>query len=112
MSEGERGMTAVAEVIRNRAKSSGKSPLEVVLEHGQFSCLKRTTLEKLYKKFYRKKDYQVALRIAKTCYNFPSKLPNTTKGAMYFDRKRDHPYWLSAVRLTATIGNHNFYVLR
>lgn len=107
--EGERGMTAVAEVIHNRARETGKSPLSVVLKKGEFSSLGRTTPERLYRKFSQKKDYQVALRIAKTCYNAPEKLPNLTKGATYYDHKRNHPWWLSDMNFVACIGNQNFY---
>ena len=109
--EGETGMTAVAEVIRNRANAASKSPLEVVLKKGQFSCLKDTTPEALHAKFHRMKAYPMALRIAKTCYNTPERLPNVTKGATCFDSMRtNRPLWLSDAQPVTTIGNHKFYV--
>jgi hypothetical protein len=108
--EGQRGMTAVAEVIHNRAVEAGKTPLEIVLKRGEFSSLRRTTPERLYQKFCRKRDFQTALAIAKTCYNNPERLPNLTKGATYYDSRRNHPRWLPEVRLVACVGTQNFYV--
>jgi N-acetylmuramoyl-L-alanine amidase len=109
--EGEIGMTAVAEVIRNRANAASKSPLEIVLTKGEFSCLKETTPEALHRKFQRLKTYPLALRIAKTCYNSPEHLPNVTRGATYFDSmKKRRPPWSDDVQHVATIGNHRFYV--
>ena len=112
LGEGEVGMTAVAEVVRNRARDWHKTPLEVVLKRGEFCCLNPTTPENLYRKFSRMKGYATALRIAKTCYNAPAQLPNMTRGAIYYDNKRGRPRWLPSVRLVACIGNHNFYVPR
>jgi cell wall hydrolase len=110
--EGETGMRAVAEVIRNRANAASKSPLEVVLKKGQFSCLKNTTPEALHAKFHRMDTYPMALQIAKTCYNTPEQLPNATKGATFFHHKQNGPPWLDDVLPVATIGNHTFYVIK
>jgi hypothetical protein len=97
--EGEIGMTAVAEVIRNRANAASKSPLQIVLKKGGFSCLKDTTPEALHRKFHRMKTYPMALGIAKTCYNTPEQLPNVTKGATFFDSmKKNRPPWLGDVQ--------------
>ena len=108
--DGEAGMTAVAEVIHNRAIKTARTPLAVVLKKGEFSSLRRTTPEALYQRFCRKRDFQTALRIAKTCYNTPEKLPNLTRGASYFDRRENRPPWLGDVRLVACVGHQNFYV--
>ena len=110
--EGEVGMTAVAEVIRNRAREAGKSPLEIVSKRGEFSCLNGKSPEQLYRKFFRMKTYETALRIARTCYNAPDELPNMTKGATYYDQRRNRPPWIGDVRWVASIGNHEFYVLK
>lgn len=107
--EGEIGMTAVAEVIHNRAVESGKSPLEVVTIPRKFTCLNGTTPEGLYRKFYRLKLYATALNIARKCYNEPSKLPNLTKGATFYDHKNNRPFWAVDMNLVASVGNHNFY---
>lgn len=110
--EGEAGMLAVAEVIRNRARETGRSPLEVVCKRGEFSCLNGKTPEQLWRKFVRARTYAVALRIAKTCYNEPHKLGSLTKGATFYDQKRNRPPWINEVRWVASVGNHHFYVLR
>ena len=108
--EGEIGMTAVAEVIRNRANEASRSPLAIVLKKGEFSCLNETTPEALHRKFQGMKTYAMALRIAKTCYNTPEELPNVTLGATFFHHTQNSPPWLSDVRPMTTIGNHRFYV--
>lgn len=110
--EGEVGLTAVAEVVRNRAVEHDKSPLEVVCQKGAFSCLNGKTPEQLYLQHCRSPLYKTALRIARTVYNSPEKLPGTTRGATFYDRKGATPPWLSAVRLVAIIGQHAFYVER
>jgi spore germination cell wall hydrolase CwlJ-like protein len=108
--EGGIGMTAVAEVIRNRAAKAGKSPLQVVLKPGEFSCLNDSTPAALHQKFYRMKLYPTALRIAKTCYNTPEQLPNLAQGATFFHYRKIRPPWLCDVRPVTNIGNHTFYV--
>jgi len=108
--EGEIGMTAVAEVIRNRATQASRSPFNIVLRKGQFSSLKHTTPEALHRKYSRMKEFPIALRIAKTCYNTPHELPNLTRGATFFDRAEHRPPRLVAMRPVTRIGNHRFYV--
>ena len=41
--EGEIRMTAVAEIIRNRAEEASESPVQIVLKQGAFSCLNEST---------------------------------------------------------------------
>jgi spore germination cell wall hydrolase CwlJ-like protein len=109
--EGEIGMTAVAELIRDRANAASKSPLEIVHKKGEFSCLKDTAPEALHQKFCRMKTYPMALGIAKTCYNTPEQLPNVTKGATFVESmKINRPPWLGDVQFVTPIGNHRFYV--
>ena len=108
--EGEIGMTAVVEVIRNRASEANRSPLAIVLTKGEFSCLNDTTPEALYQRLCRMKTFPMALRIAKTCYNTPELLPNVTQGATFFHQTQSNPPWLTDVRPVTTIGNHRFYV--
>jgi spore germination cell wall hydrolase CwlJ-like protein len=107
---GKIGMTAVAEVIRDRANAASKSPLEIVLKKGEFSCLKDTTPEALHRQFHQMKTYPMALQIAKTCYNTPKQLPNVTKGATFFAHTQNRPPWLGDVQLVTTIGNHRFNI--
>jgi spore germination cell wall hydrolase CwlJ-like protein len=110
--EGEVGMAAVAEVVRNRAVEHGKTPLEVVCKKGAFSCLNGKTPDRLYQQHCRSPLFKAALRIAKTVYMSPEKLPGTTRGATFYDRKGANPPWLSEVRLVAIIGQHAFYVAK
>src|SRR5579864_1398902 len=64
-SDGVPGMTAVAEVVHQRAVEKGRSPLQIVSAHRgrvhAFSCLNRTTLDRLIAKFSPEPDYQKAL---------------------------------------------------
>ncbi len=108
--EGEVGMTAIAEVIHNRAVEHGKTPLEVVCKKGAFSCLNGKTPEKLYWQHCRSPLFNTALRIAKTLYNNPEDLPEIACGATFYDHKAARPPWLSEVRLVTVIGQHAFYV--
>jgi spore germination cell wall hydrolase CwlJ-like protein len=108
--EGEIGLTAVAEVVRNRAVKYGWSPLAVVCRKGAFSSLNGKTPEQLYQEHFRSPLFKTALRIAKTVYNSPEKLPGTTRGATFYDNKDASPPWLSEVQLVAIIGQHAFYV--
>lgn len=110
--EGEVGMTAIAEVVRNRADEHGKSPLAVVCQKGAFSCLNGKSPDRLYREHCHSPLFQTALRIAKTLYNSPEDLPGMTRGATFYDRKEAHPFWLSDVRLVTIIGQHAFYVER
>jgi spore germination cell wall hydrolase CwlJ-like protein len=110
-SEGELGMTAVAEVIRTRADATGTSPLAVISTPKHFSCLNRTSVDKLYKKFAGERDFEVALRIARILYNEPEKLPGLSKGADHFTRADERPVWARGKRPIIAIGNHAFYRL-
>ncbi len=111
-SEGELGMTAVAEVIRNRASGQDKTPLQVVCQKGAFSCLNGKTPEGLYQQHFRSPAFKTALRIAKTLYNAPEQLPDRTRGATFYDIKGATPPWLCDVHLVAVVGNHSFYADR
>lgn len=110
--EGEAGMVAVAEVVRNRAVAHGRSPLQVVCQKRAFSCLNGKTPEQLYQEHCRSPLFKVALRIAKTIYNSPEDLPGTTQGATFYDHRGATPPWLSEVRQVAIIGQHVFYVVK
>lgn len=107
--EGEIGMMAVAEVIRNRADKEGVSPLAIVTRSKQFACLNRTTPKKLIRKFWRTNEWKTALRISRLMYNQPEKLPGITNGATHFDS--GDPYWAQGKKPVAVIGNHKFFIL-
>lgn len=114
-SEGSRGMTAVAEVIHERARRRAKTPLAVVSERNRargiwaFSCLNGVGIERLIQRFERESDFQVALRIAQVAVREPQKLPGITKGATHFTLARERPYWARGHRPVAVLGRHVFY---
>lgn len=114
-SEGVQGMTAVAEVIHQRAAEKSETPLHVVQIHQgkvhAFSCLNGTTLNRLIRKFSAEPDYQKALQIAATACENPQALPGITNSANHFTRKEEKPYWAKGVPPVAIIGHHAFYRL-
>lgn len=106
--EGINGMTAVAEVIRNRAKDSclavGEDCYEaVVMAPDQFSCW--NSIEKL--RTITPEEYQRAAQAWEL-----SRSSNLTKGAKYYHtiNIKKVPSWASRVGWTVNIGNHRFYV--
>lgn len=115
-SEGIRGMTAVADVIYQRAVEKHWTPLHVVSEHRgrvhAFSCVNGTSLNRLIEKFRGKRDYQKALRIAKTVCEKPDQLPRLVRAANHFTLATEHPYWARGKRPVAIVGKHAFYRIK
>lgn len=115
--EGERGMTAVAEVICRRAKLRGTDPLAVITERNRkrgiwaFSCLNGRGVDRLIQRFERQSDFVLALRIARTAVHTPERLPGFSQNATHFTLAREKPYWARGHRPVAVIGNHAFYRL-
>ncbi len=107
--EGEKGMTAVAEVIRNRADLLGVTPLAVVTKRGEFACLRRRTPDQLIERFEKNKAWPVALKIARVTYNEPEKLPGIVKGAKYYHS--GNPSWAKAEKPIVIVGRLKFYDL-
>ena len=111
--EGERGMIAVAEVINQRSKDQGKTPLQVVMHRvgrtPAFSCLNGTTSDKLVQKFKRESAYQTALQVARVACQTPEKLPGLTRRATHFTRTKERPWWAKNQKPVVVIGNHSFY---
>jgi spore germination cell wall hydrolase CwlJ-like protein len=110
--EGEAAMTAVAEVIRRRADDAGRSPLWVVQQPLQFSCLNRVDPRKLIRKYMRHRDFELALRIAQRVYNRPEELAGIARGATHFERVGTRAYWTAGHQPIARIGRLDFYRLR
>ena len=108
--EGEKGMTAVAEVIRRRADLKGVSMLSVI-EPGTFTSLNGTSRDALLKKFHKHSLFETAVRIARRAYNRPEDLDNITRGATHFAHKEVTPWWARGRNPVITIGNHAFYRL-
>lgn len=111
--EGIRGMTAVAEVVRQRAREKNCSALEVISAERRgvhaFSCLNGTSLPQLIQKFSREPDFYRALRIAETTCRNPSALPGLTKEANHYTRVNEQPYWARGRTPVVIIGRHAFY---
>ena len=114
-SEGAQGMTAVAEVIHQRAIEKGRTPLQVVAAHRgrihAFSCLNGTTLNRLIRKFSGERDYQPALQIARTLCRTPDQLPDGTGSANHYTLVAEHPYWTKGKQPVALVGQLAFYKL-
>jgi len=114
-SEGVRGMEAVAEVIGQRAKDKGKTPLQVVTSGTQkyraFSCLNGTTPEKLHRHWSKDANYDEALKIAAVLTRQPERLGSRTKQATHYTQKWEKPYWAKGKKPVAVIGHHAFYRL-
>ncbi len=110
--EGTKGMIAVAEVIRTRADAAHVTGLAIISQKRQFSCLNKTTIRGLLRKFEGKHPkWDEALRISRVMYNTPELLPGYTKGATHFTRKDERPYWARGKKPVVTINNHAFYRL-
>jgi len=110
--EGIVGMTAVGEVIANRARKRQMHPGAVVQEAYQFSPLNRTKPRDLVLRYENMPLYREALRIAITVIQTPSKLPGLTMGADHFeDRTAPTPSWARGRRPVAILGGHRFWLL-
>jgi spore germination cell wall hydrolase CwlJ-like protein len=110
--EGNVGMTAVGEVIANRARKRQKHPGVVVQEAYQFSPLNRTKPHELVSRYEKMPLYRQALRIANTVIQTPAKLPGLTAGADHFDDLRaPTPRWARGRRPVAVVGGHRFWLL-
>lgn len=114
-SEGAAGMTAVAEVIHQRAVEKRQAPLRIISAfRGRihaFSCLNGTTLSRLIWKFDEESDYQKALQLAQVTCQTPARLPGLAKSANHYTRTTERPYWAKGHRPVAIIGRHAFYRL-
>jgi N-acetylmuramoyl-L-alanine amidase len=114
-SDGVPGMTAVAEVIHQRAVEKNQTPLQVLSAHRgkvhAFSCLNGTTPDLLVEKFIGEPAYQQALQLAQWVCEAPAQLPGLVKSANHFTRYDERPYWARGQRPVAIIGQHAFYRL-
>jgi len=115
-SEGVQGMSAVAEVIHQRALEKGWTPLHVVTAHRgrihAFSCLNGTSLDHLIQKFSAQPDYRRALQLAKTVCCDPNRLPGLTRSANHYTRATERPAWAAGRQPVIVIGRHAFYRLK
>jgi len=111
--EGIVGMTAVGEVIANRARKRQIPPSVVVRESYQFSPLNRTKPQALVARYEKMPQYREALRIAGVVIHTPAALPGLTAGADHFEHLRAPiPRWAQGQRPVAVVGGHRFWRLR
>jgi spore germination cell wall hydrolase CwlJ-like protein len=110
--EGIVGMTAVGEVIANRARKRQMSPGLVVREAYQFSPMTRAKPHQLVSRYQKLPLYRQALRIANTVIQTPAALPGLTAGADHFeDIRAPIPRWARGRRPVAVVGGHRFWLL-
>ena len=112
--EGRKGMQAVANVIRNRAKSRNKTPKEIVLQPYQFSVLVEPKIMD--------RNYKSVKKIADELASNIDNLPDIVSGAenyvaqwLYDKIKADSEWtkkndleWVNKLNVVETIGEHVF----
>lgn len=109
--QGSDGMLAVGEVISQRAKLSGRTPLQVVCKRKAFSCLNGRTPDQLVRKQSQQREFAEALRVARLVVDAPQRLPGIAKGATHFTRADERPSWARGVRPVLVLKDHAFYKL-
>jgi spore germination cell wall hydrolase CwlJ-like protein len=109
--QGSNGMLAVGEVISQRAKLSGATPLQVVCKRKAFSCLNGRSPDQLVRKQSKQAGYPEALRVARLVVDAPQRLPGIAKGATHFTRADERPSWARGVRPVLVLKDHAFYKL-
>jgi spore germination cell wall hydrolase CwlJ-like protein len=117
-SEGPLGMTAVANVIENRAKSNPRAVYGVVKRPYAFSSMNSATTGKTGRRGFadhvrrasRDPEWRNALKIVDRLYN--GTLTDLTGGATHFSLKGEYVAWMKDMRVTAIIGSHRFFAER
>jgi N-acetylmuramoyl-L-alanine amidase len=110
--EGVIGMTAVGEVIANRARKRHMPAGLVVQQPYQFSPLNRVKPHELIMRYEKMPLYREALRIATTVVQTPAELPGLVAGADHFERiGAPIPRWARGRRPVAVVGGHRFWLL-
>ncbi len=112
--QGMEGMTAVANVIENRAYGNSRKFLKVVRRPYAFSSLNKATTGKTGARGYadhvrrasRDQNWRVALNIVDQLY--AGTLNDITYGATHFSIKQEYVTWMKDMQLTVVIGDHKF----
>jgi len=112
--QGEQGMSAVANVISNRAGGNPRSIYKVVKKTYAFSSLNGASTGKTGNKGYaghvtkasRDSNWRVALEITDRMY--AGTLPDGTRGATHYTLVSAYESWMKTMRLTIVIGEHKF----
>lgn len=99
--EGQRGMELVAQVIRNRAQSWGKTAVQIVTAKNQFYGYTAKNKSRLYQQCKTQAD-ETAKRMA------IDQLGNDTAGALYFRQSKEPVFSWHKVK-TLAYKNHVFY---
>lgn len=100
-----RAMTAVYEVLRNRAKRSGRTLYQEAFRPKQFSCWNAVeNANALFTKASKHRKFSTALKIVEE-----AKPTNFTLGATHYHATYVSPYWAPKMTKTTTIQNHIFY---
>lgn len=117
--EGERGMTAVACVVVNRARIAaerggfwwGRDIVEVCQKPQQFSCWNRADPNFKIIQTVDEADlyFATAVRIARRAV--AGVLGDVTGGATHYHANSITPYWAKEKRPVTVIGRHLFYKL-
>ena len=109
--EGREGMQAVWEVIWQRAKLRKLTPLGVVTQRKQFSCLNSITPGRAIATAQRHPMWRHAWGIVSGPPVLPNGKPLTLGADHYHATTIKPPYWADATKATVTIGRHKFYRL-
>lgn len=111
--EGERGIRAVASVIRNRSVERGLSPREVCLERGQFSCWRKGLVlpsnkvrESRMMLLSTRLAWMLCVEVAEELVN--SKFHPTINANHYYNPDKCRPSWGRKMRSCIYIGRHKF----
>lgn len=106
--QGSNGMVAVLEVMHERAAPKKRTLLQEISVPRAYTCLNRTSVEALIRRFSAYPDFQKALAVARIP---ASKLPGIARRANHFTRKDERPSWAKGRRPVAVIKDHAFYRL-
>lgn len=98
------GMTAVMEVIQNRAQKTVETPVYVVTLRHQFSCLNNTTPLLLVRIMKRHPRWSEAVKLARFGTH-----TNMVSGATHYHAESVKPVWTKGAKPCARIGSHVFY---
>jgi spore germination cell wall hydrolase CwlJ-like protein len=109
--EGKTGMEAVAEVMLNRQFHSHRQIIEIVREPYAFSCLNKTSRDRLYARALRHRRFKEALLISRILFRDPSALPRRVNGADHYATPEARPSWAEGIEPVAIIGHHIFWKL-
>ncbi|MCZ6673769.1 MAG: cell wall hydrolase [Verrucomicrobia bacterium] len=112
--QGEQGMTAVANVMNNRAGGNPSRIYKEVRKPYAFTSLNSASTGKTGSRGFaghvtrasRDSNWRIALRITDRMYE--GTLTDLTHGATHYSVVTEYVSWMRAMRQTVVIGNHKF----